>query len=179
MPAAWPVRVPSDGTYRAGMTRERDVLLEHLAAERAHVLAAVESLSVEDLTRVVAPSGWTIAALLNHLTYDDEIFWIGAVVGGDEETIGLIQDGWRAPVVSGADAVERYRTWAARSDVVLADVDLDAPPRWWPPQQVFPFPPFADARACVLRLLVETATHAGHLDLVREGIDGHQHLVVG
>jgi len=31
----------------------------------------------------------------------------------------------------------------------------------------------------VFRLLIETATHAGHLDLAREGIDGRQHLVVG
>jgi hypothetical protein len=31
----------------------------------------------------------------------------------------------------------------------------------------------------VLRLLMETATHAGHLDIARERIDGRQHLVVG
>jgi hypothetical protein len=31
----------------------------------------------------------------------------------------------------------------------------------------------------VFRVLVETATHAGHLDMARERIDGHQHLVVG
>jgi hypothetical protein len=41
-----------------------------------------------------------------------------------------------------------------------------------------PLPGLRQARACVLRLLVETATHAGHLDLARESIDGHQHLVV-
>jgi hypothetical protein len=161
------------------MTRERAELLASLDAGRRHVLAAAEGLGESDLTRAAAPSGWSIAQLLNHLTYDDEIFWAGAVVGGDPECIGSIQDGWQVPVVSGAEAVARYDRWRRRSDAVLADVDLDAPPRWWPPADVFPFPPFADTRACVFRLLLETATHAGHLDLVREQIDGHQHLVVG
>jgi hypothetical protein len=161
------------------MSRERDVLLAHLDAERRHVLAATAGLGEDDLTRAAAPSGWSMAQLLNHLTYDDEIFWAGAIAGGDEECIGLVQDGWKVPVTSGADSVTQYRRWHGRIDVLLAEVDLDAPPRWWPPEDVFPFPPFADARSCLFRLLVETATHAGHLDLAREHIDGHQHLVVG
>jgi hypothetical protein len=161
------------------MTRERDLLLAHLESEREHVLAAVDGLDEEQLTGVVAPSGWTIAQLLGHLTYDDEIFWLGAVVGGDQECIGLVQDGWQAPSASGAAAVAAYRRWTRHGALVLAEADLDAPPRWWPPREVFPFPPFADNRQCVLRVLVETATHAGHLDVVRERLDGHQHLVVG
>ena len=169
---------PGRVAYRAGMTRERSALLGHLQAERRHVLAATDGLAEADLTRAVAPSGWSIGQLLNHLTYDDEIFWGSAIAGGDDEAIGLIQDGWKVPVTSGADAIERYQLWSRRSDVVLAEADLDAPPRWWPPHDVFPFPPFEDVRRCLLRLLVETATHAGHLDLAREGIDGHQHLVV-
>lgn len=161
------------------MTRERAELLAHLDAQRGHVLAAVEGLSEADLTRPAAPSGWSLAQLLNHLTYDDEIFWGGAILGGDEECIGLIQDGWKLPVTSGADAVASYRRWGRHTGGLLAEVDLDAPPRWWPPEEVFPFPPFDDARGCLLRLLVETATHAGHLDLARERMDGRQHLVVG
>lgn len=160
------------------MSRERDALLTHLQSERTHVLATVEGLAEEDLTRAVAPSGWSMAQLLQHLTYDDEIFWVSAILGADEEAIGLVQDGWAVPVTSGADAVATYRHWAERSDAVLAEVDLDAAPAWWPPAEVFPFPRFADARGCVYRVLVETATHAGHLDLVRETVDGHQHLVV-
>ncbi|GAB3069210.1 DinB family protein [Intrasporangium mesophilum] len=161
------------------MTRERDVLLARLAAERRHVLATVDGLSEMDLTSVVAPSGWSMAQLLNHLTFDDEIFWIGAVLGADEECIGLIQDGWQVSVTSGAAAVAEYHRWVRRSDGLLTEVDLDAPPGWWPPEEVFPLPPFADARECVFRLLMETATHAGHLDMARERIDGQQHLVVG
>lgn len=161
------------------MTRDSSLLLAHLRTEREHVLAAVQGLSEDALTRAVAPSGWSMAQLLNHLTYDDEIFWGCAVVGGEEEARSLVQDGWAVPVTSGEEAVDRYRTWSLRADAVLATADLDAPPRWWPPADVFAFPPFADARQCVFRLLVETAGHAGHLDMARESIDGRQHLVVG
>ncbi len=160
------------------MSRERDVLVAHLQSERAHVLAAVEGLCEDDLTRAVASSGWSMAQLLQHLTYDDEIFWVSAILGGDREAIGLVRDGWSVPVTSGAEAVATYRSWAERSDALLASVDLDAPPRWWPSEDVFPFPRFADSRGCVYRVLVETATHAGHLDIVRESVDGHQHLVI-
>nr|WP_297428683.1 DUF664 domain-containing protein [uncultured Actinotalea sp.] len=157
---------------------ELTALLVHLDGERRHVLAAAEGLREVDLTRPVAPSGWSMAQMLHHLTYDDEIFWAGAVLGADAECIALLRDGWSEPVTSGAEAVDLYRRWTLRTSTALASVDLDAPPRWWPPANVFPFPPFAEARSCVLRLLLETATHAGHLDLARERLDGHQHLVV-
>jgi uncharacterized damage-inducible protein DinB len=177
---SWQAAASKALRYRFGdMTRESAALLAHLDAEREHVLAAVEGLSERDLTCTAAPSGWSIAHLLNHLTYDDEIFWAGAILGGDEECIDLIQDGWKVPITSGADAIGQYRRWRRRSDAVLAEVHLDASPRWWPPEEVFPFPPFEDARGCVFRLLIETATHAGHLDIARERIDGRQHSVVG
>lgn len=177
----WHVGMTRDSqvlAYGAVMMREQRVLLEHLRAERSHVLASADGLSEADMTRVVAPSGWSIAQLLNHLVYDVEIFWGGAIVGGDDEAIARIQDGWKTPVISGAEPVEQYEHWTSRVDSVLTQADLDAPPSWWPSEEVFPFPPFADTRQCVFRLLVETATHAGHLDMAREAIDGHQYLVV-
>lgn len=146
--------------------------------ERAHVIAACEGLSEADLTRSVVPSGWSAAQLLNHLTFDDEIFWGCAILGGDEEAIGLIQNGWAVPITSGAECLDRYRVWSQRADAVIANVDLDAPPKWWPAPDDFPFPAFPQSRLCVGRLLVETATHAGHLDIARELMDGRQHLVV-
>ena len=160
------------------MTGELDALVEQLDAAREHVLAAVAGLDEEQLTSVHAPVGWSISQLLNHLTFDDEIFWGGAILGGDHECIALITDGWKQPAISGADAIARYRRWSSHATGLFQGVDLDSPPRWWPPEEIFPFPAFPDARRCVLRLLAETHTHAGHLDIIREGIDGHQHLVV-
>ena len=160
------------------MEHARGAILAALDGERDHVLAAVDGLDPEQLRRVVVPSGWSVAQLLNHLTYDDEVFWIQAIVGGRREAVDQVQDGWAVPVTDGAEAVERYRSAVARSREVLAAADLAAAPAWWPPVEVFPFPAFGSNLACVLRVLTETATHAGHLDVVRELIDGRQHLVV-
>ena len=55
--------------------------------------------------------------------------------------------------------------------------DLEAPPAWWP-TDVFADLPVRDLRRNILAVLVETACHAGHLDAVREVLDGHQHLVL-
>ncbi|WP_123915313.1 DUF664 domain-containing protein [Georgenia muralis] len=120
------------------MSSERAGLLAHLDTERDHVLAAVAGLGEDDLTRTVMPSGWSIAQMLNHLTYDVEIFWAGAIVGGDTECIGLVQDGWKAQVTTGAAAVEQYRRRRGRRDAVLAEADLDASPAWWPPRRSSP-----------------------------------------
>lgn len=38
--------------------------------------------------------------------------------------------------------------------------------------------PMANGREILFRVLAETSVHAGHLDIVRELIDGHQNLVV-
>lgn len=153
-------------------------LLTQLANERAHVLQAVDGLAEDEMNRVIVPSGWTITRLLNHLSFDDEMFWISAVLGGDPEAIADLHNGWASKPMTGTEAIDIYKREVARSNEVLARVDLGAPPRWWPQALEFDAPPMSDAREVVFRVLVETSVHAGHLDIVRELIDGHQHLIV-
>lgn len=152
-------------------------LIAQLEGERDHVLRAVSGLTEDDMHRSVVPSGWTITRLLNHLTFDDEMFWISAVLDGDRRAIEDLHDGWTSDPMTGAEAISIYKRQIARSDEVLARVNLDAPPVWTPPSSVFDAPGLADGRAVVFRVLNETSVHAGHLDIVRELIDGHQNLV--
>ncbi|WP_028280657.1 DUF664 domain-containing protein [Arthrobacter sp. H5] len=153
-------------------------LLAQLAGERTHVLQAVEKLAEEAMSRPLVPSGWTITRLLNHLAFDDEMFWISAVLGGDSRAIAALHDGWASEPMTGIQAISIYKREIARSDEILTKIDLDVPPRWWPPASVFAAPPMSDGREVLFRVLVETSVHAGHLDIVRELIDGHQNLVV-
>lgn len=153
-------------------------LLAHLAAARDHVLDAVEGLTEQQMSAPFVPSGWTVIRLLNHLAFDDEMFWISAVLGANPTAIEALHDGWHSTPMTGEDAVRIYREQITSSDLVLAEVDLDAPPRWWPPAAEFGQPPMEDGREVVFRVLAETSVHAGHLDIVRELIDGHQYLIV-
>ena len=154
-------------------------LLAHLSSEREHVLRAVDGLGNDAMRRTLVPSGWTMTQLINHLAFDDERFWISAVLGGDNRAIAELHNGWASNPMTGAEAINIYKREIARSDEVLAEIDLAAPPRWWPPASVFDAPPMSNGREVLFRVLAETSVHAGHLDIVRELIDGHQNLVVG
>ncbi|MGA9746463.1 MAG: DUF664 domain-containing protein [Nocardioides sp.] len=156
----------------------RAALVAQLDLHRAHVLAGIEGLGEGELDRVVAPSGWTMRGLVTHLLHDVELFWMGAVLGADRSAIARVCDGWSAPSVPGDQLRAQYRAAAASGNRHLRGVDLDAKPRWWPTTDVFEGPRLGSGLAVVLRVLGETATHAGHIDMARERIDGHQHLVV-
>ena len=76
------------------------------------------------------------------------------------------------------DVFGLYREEIRRSDAIIARTDLDAPParrdeRWASWGADFP-----DLRSVILHVLTETSIHAGHLDAVRELIDGRQWVVV-
>lgn len=159
----------------------REQLLGQLAAKRRHLLDAVDGLDEETAQRVLLPSGWTLPELLSHVTHDDELFWVSGVLGGDPRAAELLaanQDGWRLGAgISAADAVAGYTAECGRSDAVLAGIDLAAPVAWWPDGLFGDWRP-ATGTEVLVHLLVETATHAGHADAVRELIDGRQHLVL-
>jgi uncharacterized damage-inducible protein DinB len=127
------------------------------------------------------PSGWTILGLVQHLTLDVERFWFSAVVAGDQYVIDRLAKGneaWKVSAdVSGPEILERYLEETARSNEIINSVSLDAEPLWWPIEQ------FGDwriesLREVLLHVIVETACHAGQLDVVRELLDGKQWLVL-
>lgn len=160
---------------------EKDRLLASLRSQREHVTGILEGLDDEAARRAVAPSGWNVLGLVQHLTRDDERFWFSAVVAGDPGAIEATLtggDAWQVgPEQTLADILEAYVAETERSTAVLAGIDLDAAPRWWP-EEIFPDWRMEDVRQIVLHVITETATHAGHLDLVRELVDRRQWIVL-
>ena len=63
-------------------------------------------------------------------------------------------------------------------DAVIVATPLDMPPRqpdsWWQEAGI----DFPDLRYIMLHVITETSVHAGHLDAVRELIDGRQWIVL-
>ena len=57
------------------VTREREMLLEHLDAQRRHVFGILAGLSDEQLRRPLLPSGWHCLGLVKHLALADEHYW--------------------------------------------------------------------------------------------------------
>lgn len=158
---------------------ERAALLSCLRQQREHVLGALEGLPEEALRQAVLPSGWTAAGLVQHLTLDVERLWFRQVVGGEQiETGQDSTDSWQVPAgVPAATVLDQYRQEVKLADEIIIATPVEAPPAWWPD---FFAPSFylENLRRVLLHVIAETACHAGHLDTVRELIDGSQWLVL-
>ena len=113
-----------------------------------------------------------------HLALDVERFWFRAVVAGEQVDLPAGDEGWQVHADEPVGAVlDLYRRECALADEVIERTSLDAWPAWWP-GELFDDLPRRDLRHTVLHVVTETATHAGHLDAVRELIDGRTWLVL-
>ena len=158
------------------MSTEAEALLGTLASQRRHVLGILDGLSDTDLLRPVLPSGWSCAGLVHHLALDVERFWFVQVMTG-EETGDLPENAWQVPAsTSPQQVLALYRDVTARADEVAARLELDTPPAWWP--DFFGDFRMDHLREVLLHVIVETASHAGHLDAARELLDGRQWMVL-
>jgi len=160
--------------------KELGALRHSLDGQREHVLGILDGLSEEQLRRAMLPTGWNCLSLVRHLTLDVELFWFPGVFAGDPDMADQLkpgaESGWQIPDgMSAADVFAGYRAAIERADAVLdaagRDGGLDQEPAAWP-VEIWPDWRLADLRHILLHVITETACHAGHLDAVRELIDG-------
>lgn len=163
-------------------------LLGFLQYQREAVLKIVEGLSEDAWQTSVVPSGWTVAGMLFHLG-GVERQWLQNVVTGSKDGLppGEAEEGAENDEYdpyaaftcdwSGADLVANYREECRRSDEVLAVTPLSAAPRGL---GFHPDPEYTaqitTVRWIVLHVIEETAAHSGHLEIVRELLDGKTRL---
>jgi hypothetical protein len=165
------------------ISEETGALLSSLNSQREHVLGILEGLSDEDLRRPMLPSGWTCLGLVRHLALDVERWWFRQIIAGQPEVADIPgeaeepgKDPWEvSPGVPAQAVLDFYRREIELADAVIMVTPIDAAPAWWPEEQ-FGSWRLADLRATLLHVIAETACHAGHLDAVRELIDGRMWL---
>jgi uncharacterized damage-inducible protein DinB len=113
--------------------------------------------------------------LIEHLGHAER-HWFQEIATGSAGPLPWPDDG-AAPLTTPrtpAAVFAFYRDQCARSDAVLAELPLSAPPRGRHPDPLGA--EITDLRRIVLHLFEETARHAGHLDVVRELLDGRTGL---
>jgi uncharacterized damage-inducible protein DinB len=149
-----------------------EVHLRYLDYFRAVLVAKLEGLSEAELRSSRLPSGWTPLELLKHLTHVESRWLEWGFEGRDVGDPWADQrDGrWHvSPVESLADLVRALEAQAVRSrNVVQAHAlnEVGQPGERWDGA------PPATLEGVLLHLLQEYARHVGHLDVVRELIDG-------
>lgn len=151
-------------------------LLRYLQQGRDALLRSLDGLSEYDVRRPLTPTGTNLIGLVKHVA-GVEMGSLVESVGRPAPTLPWNEDG---SVWDGADMwaraeeprewiVDLYRRAWTLSDATLTELPLDAPARvaWWP----------AERRGTTLghmavRVVAETAQHAGHAEVLREGLDG-------
>lgn len=151
---------------RAG---EKDALVLRLDFLRETVVNKVAGLSTEQATTPsVPPSTLTPAGIVRHLMCVER-WWFAL----DFAALPDVPDPWGAHDAGGFDlepgetlasVVRSYLAECARSNEVIAANSLDDVARG----EGMEF----DLRYAVVHLIEETGRHCGHLDLLREAIDG-------
>jgi uncharacterized damage-inducible protein DinB len=155
----------------------RSELIGWLESKRRHVVQQVEAMPPEARRTAHVPSGWTPLGLLHHLAYDVERVWFRAVMAGEDVDLPHGYDGWLAPTeISDEELLAAYVKECRIATEAVAGMPLDQQPVWWFDGEGGP--PYSTLREVLLHVLVETTTHAGHLDICRELVDGGQRLVL-
>ncbi len=152
-------------------------LLRYLQQSRDSVLSSLDGASEYDIRRPMTPSGTNLLGLVKHLT-GIEVGYLGDSVGRpapvvlpwvEDESIWDGADMWATSEESRDYLVDLYRAAWQHSDESIHQLGLDAPAQvsWWPEERRT-----TTVGSLLVRVVAETAQHAGHADIVREMVDG-------
>jgi uncharacterized damage-inducible protein DinB len=155
-------RVPFTGgekeSLRVSLDRHRDV-----------VLWKVDGLADEQLRRAMTPSGTNLLGLVKHLG-SVEFGWFCETFGRESEAVPFDEgdpdaDMRAEPDETTEDILAYYGRARAAADRVIEELDLEEVGTAWFGEPV-------SLRWVLIHMVEETARHAGHMDIVRELIDG-------
>jgi uncharacterized damage-inducible protein DinB len=152
-----------------GRADERTLLVGFLDWYRTVVEHKVQGLSIDDARRVMTPTGLSPLGIVAHLAAV-EIGWFAETFAG--EPIDPVWDDHGSFRLREDDSVDsilaEYREAVTRSTSVVEAAssldDLSA--------QRDEYRGHVSLRWILVHMIEETARHAGHLDVMREAIDG-------
>ena len=154
-----PKRVPLQGTEKESL---------HLALDRHRdvVLWKLQGLEDAQVRRRLTPSGTNLLGLVKHLA-GVEYQWFCQTFGRDTEPLETdpVADMTAGDDESVADIVAFYERARRAADEVIATLDVESLGMAWFGEPV-------SLRRVLVGMVEETARHAGHMDILRELLDG-------
>jgi uncharacterized damage-inducible protein DinB len=156
------IRVPFTGA-------EKESLKVSLDRHRDAVLWKLEGLGDDDLRRPMVPSGTSLLGLVKHLAAV-EYGWFCDTFGREAEPLPFDDDDPDAdlrvrPEETTGDILAFYGRARAAADQAIAELDVEDTGTAW-------FGEAVTMRWVLIHMIEETARHAGHVDILRELIDG-------
>jgi uncharacterized damage-inducible protein DinB len=155
-------RVPFTGA-------EKESLKVALDRHRDAILWKLEGVSDEDLRRSLVPSGSSLLGLVKHLAAV-EYGWFCDTFGRPTEPLPFDDDDPDAdlrvePSETTADVLAFYERARATADRSIEEIGIEETGMAWFGEPV-------TMRWVLIHMVEETARHAGHVDILRELIDG-------
>ncbi|MGW7046966.1 DinB family protein [Streptomyces avermitilis] len=152
---------------------ERTQLATFLDYVRDTARAKCEGVSPENAVKAPLPGSplMTLSGVVNHLRWV-EYWWFQVVFLGEEDEGPWTEEDpdreMRIAVdMPPADVLAEYEAQCARYRELVAEHDLDATAK-----RPIRDGRHVDLRWVILHLIEETARHNGHLDIIRELVDG-------
>ncbi|AWZ10739.1 MULTISPECIES: DinB family protein [unclassified Streptomyces] len=152
----------------------KDNLHKRLRRDREALLWKLDGLSEYDARRPLTATGTNLLGLVKHVATVEARYFGEVFDRPSPEPLCRWQDSdgsdlWAAENETRGQIVGFYRRTWEHSDATINELALDAPGHvpWWPE-------PYADTNlfAIMVHVLGETIRHAGHADILREGVDG-------
>jgi hypothetical protein len=156
----------------------KDNLHGRLRRDRKALLWKLDGLSEYDARRPLTATGTNLLGLVKHVASVEARYFGEVFDRPSPEPLPRWQDSdgsdqWAAEDETRDQIIGFYRRTWEHSDATINELPLDAPGhvRWWPE-------PYAGTNlfAIMVHVLGESIRHAGHADILREGLDGRTGL---
>jgi hypothetical protein len=145
-----------------------------LRRDREALLWKLDGLSAYDVRRPLTATGTNLLGLVKHMDAVEARYFGEVFDRPCPQPLPRWQDHdgsdqWATEDETREQIIESYRRTWEHSDATIDDLPLDAPGHvpWWPEPQ-----PNTNLFAVMVHVLGEINRHAGHADILREGLDG-------
>ncbi|MFD7687809.1 DinB family protein [Streptomyces sp. NPDC059781] len=153
----------------------RDSLHGRLRRDREALLWKLDGLSEYDARRPLTATGTNLLGLVKHVATVEARYFGEVFDRPSPEPLPRWQDHsdgsdlWATEDETRDQITGFYRRTWEHSDATIDGLPLDAPGHvpWWPEPR-----PNTNLFAVMVHVLGETIRHAGHADILREGLDG-------
>ncbi|GAA3411686.1 DinB family protein [Streptosporangium vulgare] len=156
---------------------EQAMLLRYLQTTRDSLLWKLEGLTEYDVRRPMTPTGTNLLGLVKHCA-GVEFGYFGRTFGRDPEDAPAWLDEfdddpqidlWVPASETRADIVGLFTASWKNTGAVVEELGLDAVGRvpWWSGERAV-----ITVRQAIVHVSMDLTRHAGHADIIREGIDG-------
>ena len=154
----------------------KETLVRYLQAARDAVLWKLDGLDEYDARRPLTPTGTNLLGLVKHLASVELGYFVASFgrplpveLPWHDDDADHNADMWATPEETREDIVGLYHlAWeeAART-FETSELDAEAHVAWWAAERNP-----VTLELLLVHMIAETNRHAGHADILREGIDG-------